>query len=315
MLKKFVFWLNCARVYSLPITVLNWLVIFIYSLKQGGNCILGILALVGISFVHMATNLADDYFDYKNENYMATSQNCKCAYLKNKSVTVEELKQTIIIFLGIAAIIGVILFFTSGRLVAPLAFIALVIALTYQKFSINGLGEIAIILAYGPLMYEGVFYVMTGKFSAVAVLLSLGCALITNTILYTHMLMDFDGDYSAGKKTLCTLLKSKDSALILLGGFYITGYLFIILFGLISRNQWFLLTLLAIPLIFDLYASMKKYNSDKTSMPKIYPWHYPLDNWKSIANTKDAPFYFRFFYSRNILIIFMLLCCIAIIIG
>ena len=49
----------------MPITVLSWIVIFIYALKHNGNAILGIVALVGISLVHMATNLIDDYFDYK----------------------------------------------------------------------------------------------------------------------------------------------------------------------------------------------------------------------------------------------------------
>ena len=68
MIKNVIFWLNCARVYSLPITVLNWLVIFVFSLKSGGNALLGVVALFGIGLVHMATNLLDDYFDYKDDH-------------------------------------------------------------------------------------------------------------------------------------------------------------------------------------------------------------------------------------------------------
>ena len=315
MLKKLIFWLSCARVYSLPITVLNWLVIFVYSIKHGGNVILGLVSLIGISLVHMATNLLDDYFDYKDENYMASSQNCKCSYLKNNMATVKELKITIIVFLSISAVIGAFLFFTSGYYVALLAIIALIVAITYQKFSINGLGEVAILIAYGPLMYEGVFYVMTGQFSWQVCLLSFACAFITNTVLYVHMLMDFDGDFSANKKTLCLYLKTKDNALIALGIFYLLAFILIMILAIISKNYFYALTLFVIPQIFDLYVSMKKYNVDKTNMPKLYPWHYPLENWDNIKDTPDAPFYFRFFYSRNILTLFMLLICVSIIFG
>ncbi len=293
--KKFIFWLNCARVYSLPITVLNWFVIFIYSIKHGGNPILGLIAVVGIGFVHMATNLIDDYFDYK--------------------ILEKELKAAIMTFLAISAAIGAVLFFTSGIYVALLAFLGLIMAITYQKFSLKGLGEIAVIITFGPLLYEGVYYVMTSKFSPEVLILSLACALFTNTILYAHMLMDFDGDECSHKTTLCRNLKTKESALDFILVFYISSYIMILYLAIKSHNYLYLLTYLTTPLIIDLYLSLKNFNNDKTNIPKIYPWHYPLDNWNKIKTTTDAPFYFRFFYSRNIVTTFMLLACLAIIFG
>ena len=35
------------------------------------------------------------------------------------------------------------------------------------------------------------------------------------------------------------------------------------------------------------------------------------ENWEKIRTSPDAPFYFRFFYSRNILTWFLLLTCLA----
>jgi len=316
IIEKINFWLNCARVYSLPITVLNWLVIFIYSLKNEGNCVLGILALIGISLVHMATNLIDDYFDYKillkDEKFMNSAQNCKCKYLKDNLASVQDLRNAIIIFLSIAAIIGCILFFTSGIYVALLAFIGLLVAIFYQKFSLKGLGEVAIIIAYGPLLYEGTYYVMTSHFSKYVFILSLASVFFTNAILYVHMLMDFDGDECAHKTTLCRKLKTKKNALNFLLVFYISSFLLISY--LAKSNYYMLLTILTIPLIYDLYKSLAKYNNDKSNLPTIHFWHYPLDNWKTIKDTQDAPFYFRFFYVRNITTYFMLLICIAILI-
>lgn len=317
-IKQTMFWLQCARLYTLPITVLSWIVIFIYSFKQGGNALYGIIALVGISLVHMATNLVDDYFDYKvlvkNEECQKNTKGFKCAYLKNNLTTVEDLRKVIIIFLAVGAVIGAFLFFAAGKYVALLAIIGLVIAVSYPKLSQNGLGEIAVITAYGPLLFEGVYYVMCGKFSIDVLILSFACALFTNTILYTHMLMDFDADKTSHKKTLCLLLKTKINALNFLLFFYITALLIIAYLGLKTGNYAYLLSWLVIPMIIDLFNNLKIYNNDKTHLPKIQFWHHPLDNWEIVKMTSDAPFYFRFLYSRNISTAFMILVCLAILI-
>lgn len=319
MFKKFFFWLENARVYSLPITILNWLVIFVYSLKHNGNITLGIIALVGICLVHLATNLTDDYFDYKilckDENYLNSAQNCKCKYLRDNNTNMKELKNVIILFLSAAAVIGGILFFFSRPMVAVLAGIALLIALLYSKMSRLCLGEVAVILAYGPLMYEGVYYVMTGAFSMEVLALSFACAFFTNTILYVHMLMDFDGDECAHKKTLCRKFNTKENALRFILVFYLLSYALIGGLAVKTGNYFYLLTFLTFPLIIDLYNSMRLYNKDNTNLPKVYPWHYPLDNWNQVKKTPDAPFYFRFFYSRNITTLFMLLACLGIFFG
>ena len=67
MIKRILFWLNNSRLFSLPMTVMSWLVIFLYSVKSGGNIINGLAALIGISFAHLATNLFDDYTSYVGE--------------------------------------------------------------------------------------------------------------------------------------------------------------------------------------------------------------------------------------------------------
>lgn len=313
--KNIIFWLKNARIYTLPITVLSWAVIFIYALKHGGNALYGIIALIGISLVHLATNLADDYFDYpelnKDEKFINAAKNCKCAYLKNNQATLKDLRNAILIFLSIAAITGIYLFFTSGPYVALLAVIGVIIALTYPLFSLNGLGEIAVITAYGPLLFEGVYYVMTGKFSWEVCLLSFACALITNTILYAHMLMDFDQDECSHKKTLCRALKTKSNALNFILVFYIVSFGIMGYLAVTTGNYLYFLSWLTIPMIIDLYHLLKLYNEDITSLPKIHFWHKPLD----LQNSIDAPFFFRFLYSRNIMVIFMFLTCIAIILG
>ncbi len=279
----------------------------------------GLISLVGISLVHLATNLIDDYIDYKDlqkdDKFITAGRDCKCAYIRSGEATTKDLRNVILIFLSIAAICGGILFFISGFAVFWLAIIALVIAIGYPYLSSRGLGEIAVIIAYGPLMFEGVYYVMTKSFSLDAFILSMICVMFVNTILYAHMLMDFDGDKNANKTTLCTKIGSKEKAINLILYFYGFSYILLGFYIYKTSNYLYLLNYITIPLVIDLYNMLKEYNQNPMSLPKVQFWHQPLEGWNKIKNTSNAPFYLRFFFARNISTIFMLLICFAIIFG
>jgi len=315
IIQKVKFWYKNSRPYSIPITFLSWLVIFIYSLKNDGNALFGLIAFVGISLTHLATNLADDYFDYKklceNPFMLESTKPLKCKYLKEGYATIEDLRNVVFAMLGFAAVCGVILFFTSGWLVAVFALIALFISIFYSKLSSNGLGDIAVVIAYGPLMFEGVYYVMTGELSFEVLILSFACAMFVEAILYAHMLMDFDEDVTCQKNTLCTILKTKPRALNLLMIIYVLGYIFLGIFSQIADDNIYLISYLTMPMVYELYVYLEQYNEDKTNLPEVYPWHYPLDNWETAKNTPNAPFLFRFMYARNISTYFMVLVSIA----
>ena len=92
---------------------------------------------------------------------------------------------------------------------------------------------------------------------------------------------------------------------------YIIGYIFLGIFSQKAGNNIYLISYLTMPMVYELYIYLEKYNEDKTSLPDIYPWHYPLDNWDTVKNTSNAPFLFRFMYARNISTYFMVLVAIA----
>ena len=312
------FWINNARPYSVPMTFLSWLVIFCYSAKQGGNVVCGLIALVGISLVHLATNLSDDYFDYKrlscDEEFLNNSKEIKCRYLRNGQASIQDLRNVIILMLFIAGICGAILFFLSGWYVVLFAFADLPVALLYSKLSSKGFGDLSVILAYGPLMFEGVYYVMTKNLSWDVLILSIACSMFVNTVLYAHMLMDFDEDVCSSKRTLCTILKTKNKALKFMSVFYIIGYLSVILLSVKSQNYLYLISLLTLPLVVELFELLKLYNEDKTILPYAQPWHYPLENWEQVKQTPNASFFLRFMFARNISTWFMLSICFALMI-
>lgn len=318
MIKKIMFWLEVSRLFSLPMTVLSWVIIFVYALKSGGNILNGILALIGISAAHLATNLADDYFDYKimlkDNNMMSHAVKNKCWYIKDGTVSLKDVLKVVIIYCVIAFTIGVILTFRSGFDVIWLAVIGGILTLTYSKFSLVGLSELAVGIAFGPLFFEGVYYVMTKNFSWEVLVLSLAVAAFTVSVLYAHTLLDYDCDMISHKKTLCCRIGDKNKALYVLYGFYASGFLFSVLFSIMIHQYSVLVTLLAVPFAVNVCNSVKQYFDDKQFEPDVKWWNYPLDNWKKIKEEGTSSFYFVLFQARNLMMIYSMLLIFAFIV-
>lgn len=283
MIKNICFWLKNSRLFSLPMTLLSWLIIFVYSLKLGGNVLNGILALVGISFAHLATNLFDDYVDYKNlpEN----SQKCKCAYIKDGSATISDVLKVVLIYLVIAAGMGFVLFLRCGFPVIFLAIIGGIITLIYAKLSQRGLSELAVGTAFGPLLFEGVYFVMTGRFSWTVFVMSIAVVIFTIGLMYVHTVLDFEGDMNVHKMTLACRLGDKNKAINGILILYGTAYVATILLGLMLKNYYIYASFLLVPLVFKLYNSLKTY----------------------ICGGEVKEFYFRLLQARNLMVYYSII--------
>lgn len=316
MLNKILFWLNNARLFSLPMTLMSWIIIFTYSLKEGGNVINGILALIGIAFAHLATNLFDDYIDYKtlstNKEFMENTVKSKCSYIKDGKATPNDLLKVVMFFCGISFLIGVILTIRCGWKIVGLAIIGGIITLSYAKLSSNGLSELAVGTAFGPLLFEGVYFVMTGRFSIEVFILSIAVVVFTIGLLYVHNLLDFDGDMCAHKKTLCCRIGNKNKALNLLILLYGLGYVMCFVLCFIGRNIFYLLPTITVPLAIMLFVLVKMYNNNSQSLPAIKWWYYPLDNWDKVKQEGTESFYLRLYQARNLMVWFSVLMLIAI---
>lgn len=124
-----------------------------------------------------------------------------CIYKRGESFFNDVLK-VVVIYCFIACLTGLFLFLRCGFPVIWLAVIGGIITLIYAKLSQKGMSEIAVGLAFGPLLFEGVYFVMTGNFSYTVLVMSLAVVMFTIGLMYVHTLLDFEGDLSAHKKLL-----------------------------------------------------------------------------------------------------------------
>jgi len=277
------FWLKNSRIFSLPMAILSWLVIFVYALQNGGNILNGLAALVGISFGQLATNLFDDYVDYKH--LPPNSQTCKCAYIKEGKATLNDILKVVIIYLSICTLTGLFLFLRCGFPVIALAIIGAGAILSYSKLSQHGFSELAVGITFGPLLFEGVYFVMTGKFSLTVAIMSLAVVMFTIGLMYTHTILDFEGDMCSHKKTLVCRLGDKTKAINGIFVVYGLGYLFTIILACMLKNYYILLTLVLIPLVFKLRKSLKSFT----------------------CGDEEKEFYFRLLQARNLMVYYSII--------
>lgn len=318
------FWLKAARVHTMPMSFMSWLVVFCWAVKIGGNIFLGVLALIGIMLAHLGVNLIDDYFDYKSEVGTIKSseekknikmQKGKCQYLIDGRATLNQMLLVIVIYFGLASLIGLYLLVVCGWPVAAIALVAAVFSLLYPYLTYWGLSEFAVAINFGPLLFAGTSFVMLGNISSDILLLSISTGLLTVGLLHTHALMDYDFDIKDNKRTLCTVLGSKQKALNALGLMMAIAYVNM------AVGVWFklfpamtLLTLLTMPLAVVLYNLLKLSILKPEIIQERKFWMGPMENWDEIKANNAQNFMLKFYISRNLMMFFTLLLCLGLLI-
>ena len=316
MISKLATVMECSRVFSLPTTILSWLVIFTYSVINSGNVWYGLLCLVAISFVHLGTNILDDFFDYKslikqvdfNKNeYLKNTQKTKCRYIISGLMNEKQVLELAGIYFFIASVIGLFFFIKCGTPVLKFALAGGIIALFYSILSKMRLSEVAVALAYSPILFGGVNYVMTKTISWEAFVLSVPTMIMTVVLLYIHTVMDFEYDLKEGHYTVANAFDSQLDSLIVLKIFLILAYISVFGICIFDISNWqILLTLITIPLAVDLYKSMLDYSTDNKSIPEHKWFHYPMENMPRIEKLNAENFMIRMYQSRNLMIYFSL---------
>lgn len=318
-LEKIKFWFNAARGYSLQMSIMSWSIPFLFGLVDEGSFLYGFISLIGIIFAHLGVNLFDDFSDYLTEKTKIKKglidnfsfQKGKCAYLFNGDATLKQLFLVLSFCFLTAAGCGLFLTVKCGITVLFLMLIAGIICILYPFLSYVALGEVAVGIVFAPLLYSGVYFVMTNNFSFELLPLSLSTGLLTVGLLHAHMFMDMDFDKKTFKITLCSLAGNKQNALRNQVIIMILAYINILIYAVTSSNYIYLITFLSMPTAFVLYLLFKKdiEKSDDKIRPNIFFGF--LENMPQYKQQGIENFMIRFMVARNIMAEFAFLACVA----
>jgi len=271
-------WLISTRAAVLIMTFLSAAIVGILAYQHGAFD-LGrwLLLTIGLVMAHATNNLLNDYTDFikgvDKENYFRAQYGPQP--LEHGLMTKRQLLTYAGVTGLIALVAGLWLVLLQGGL--TLLFLGLgaffVLFYTYPLKYV-AMGEISVLIVWGPLMIGGGYYAITGQWDWNVVLASLPYALGVTTVIFGKHIDKYKVDKEKGIHTLPVLLGEKTSRMIVVG-MTVLQYLLVLYLVLTGFfTPVLLIVFLAIPTFFKTFLAMYRY-----PMPDERPAEYPKDSW------------------------------------
>jgi 1,4-dihydroxy-2-naphthoate octaprenyltransferase len=180
------------------------------------NPFLALLVLTGSIFLHLAANSIDDVYDFVNGVDTVSDKLFPREFpgwkpIPRGLVSVGQGLAISFAFYMVSLSIGIYLSFAVGWLSLIIAVPGILLSYFYAAPPLKldyrglGLGELAILLSFGPIPALGAFYVLTGTVSILPVVAAIPTGLLTADILITHDMIFYDAYRAAGKRSLAVM--------------------------------------------------------------------------------------------------------------
>jgi 1,4-dihydroxy-2-naphthoate octaprenyltransferase len=194
------------------------------------------LVILGLALfcMEVAKNAWGDVFDYDSGTDLAVAPEDRTNFSGGKRVLVDELLtrgQTwamAIGFGGVGVVLGAAIVFVREPSVFWVGVVGLALGWSYHgpplKLAYRGLGELDVVLCYGPVLAVATNIIQTGTFSWTAFWLSLPLGFFIAAFLWVNEFPDFLADRSAGKNNLVAQL-GRQRASRVLPAIYAAGFL------------------------------------------------------------------------------------------
>ncbi len=222
---KILSWLYITRSPFLSATIVPVLLGTALAAWLGYDTKIGLLllTLLGVSLAHLGVNTANDYFDWKsgadqaNVDYVIPFSGGS-RMIQLGVISPQGMLRTSLVLFGAGAIIGTYLATTlaiwPGVGILALAGFAIGVLYTAPPIRLvaRGIGELGIMVAFGPLIVAGAALVQIGSIEPKALLAGIPTGLLTVAIVWVNQFPDIKGDAASDKRTLVVRLGLKCSS-------------------------------------------------------------------------------------------------------
>jgi 1,4-dihydroxy-2-naphthoate octaprenyltransferase len=238
-----------------------------------------LLLAIGLVMAHATNNLLNDYTDYSRgvdqDNYYRAQYGPQP--LVHGLMTKKDL-------LTYAAVTGLIALACGAVLVAIRGWPALILLglgvffVLFYTYPLKyiALGELSVLIVWGPLMIGGGYYVITGNWEWNVVLASLPYALGVTGVIFGKHIDKFEMDKAKKIHTLPVLLGEKPSRYIVVG-MLLLQYIFVVYLVVIRYfTPVLLIVFLAIPTFFRILPLFRapKPAEKPTDFPDVWPNYF-----------------------------------------
>ncbi|HWQ04369.1 MAG TPA: prenyltransferase [Longilinea sp.] len=271
-------WLISTRAAVLLMTFFSAALAGLFALRDGQfNAGRWALLALGLVFAHATNNLVNDFTDYKRgvdkDNYFRTQYGPQP--IEQGLMTQREMFAYIAFSAVIAIAAGIPLVIFGGTTALLLMAAGAVFVLFYTwPLKYIGLGEISVVLIWGPLMVGGGYFVITGAWNWNVTLASLAYALGPTTVLFGKHIDKLASDQAKKIRTLPVILGEKAARYAVMG-MIIAMYavvVYLVITGFFS--PFLLIVLLALhtlPRVWAMYRNPKPAERPADYDPNAWP--------------------------------------------
>jgi len=161
--------------------------------------------LLGAMLLQIGTNFCNDYADFKKGADTPSRVGPARAVASGWITPAHMLNATILVFILAAMVCGYLVYRGGWPfIILGVASIAAGIIYTAGPYPLAyvGLGDLFVLVFFGPVAVAGTYYVQTHEFSWLPVVAGFGPGFLSVAILTVNNLRDVEGDRAAGKRTL-----------------------------------------------------------------------------------------------------------------
>jgi 1,4-dihydroxy-2-naphthoate octaprenyltransferase len=270
-------WLIAARGAVLVITFISAGIAGLIAFRDGlGDPVLWTLTTVALLLAHATNNLVNDWTDHRKgvdrDNYFRTQYGPHP--IESGLMTARGLLTYAAVSGGLALIIGAYLVAMRGPLALALLAAGAFFVLFYTyPLKYIGLGELAVLLVWGPLMIGGTYFVTTGVWDWNVALAGLPYALGATGVIFGKHVDKYVEDKAKKISTLPVIIGERAARAVmtamLIGQYVFVAYLVIVGFF----TPLMLVVLLALP------KALPALRVLRAQRPATRPADYPERVW------------------------------------
>ncbi len=200
------YWIHAMRLRTLPAAMAPLILGGILAyLDSGIHWGMMIAAVVSALAIQVGTNLANDYFDWKN-GADTSARLGPLRVTQSGAIAPTRVWWAMVAAFGVAVVAGAALIFNGGWVVLAIGVLSIAMGVLYtggpRPLGYMGLGDLLVFIFFGPVATAGTYYVNTLTWALTPMVLGAALGLMSTAILVVNNLRDMDEDRTTGKTTL-----------------------------------------------------------------------------------------------------------------
>lgn len=262
----------CTRPHSYPASIAPVLFGATYALgyESKFSILKFILFLLACLLIQAATNLFNEYYDYKHGLDKVDSEGISGSIVKGNLSPKEVMVGALVLYV-LAFGLGLILTFMTSIYVLLVGLVCMLAGYFYTggKYPIaySPFGEVVSGFFMGTIIIALSFYFQTGYVNADIIIVSLPLFIMIGAILLANNIRDLDNDKESGRRTYAILV-GRNNAIKTMAISFIVVYLLNVLFIVTKYTSWWnLLVFVTIPLAIKIIKGFSANNDKKTMAP------------------------------------------------